>query len=246
MKQSDFTKKVVASIEQFFKKSGENNIVFTNELHLQMYLSQHLMKKWSLYFEQRVPTNGKAFKNNVKSKEDFPWRTKEGDLQDMYVDLVVSDDKEYLPIEIKYKTKGLVADGSLFGRQEKQMTILKNQGAQDLGMYGFWKDVRRVEMLCKAYPTVKNGISIFVTNDPYYIESPKGKDADKVNHYAFRMTEGRTISGLMAWKNKNSKIAASYPEFKLDGQYTVHWEEIGAHGSPCDRADFSYCMVVIP
>ena len=103
MKQSDFTKEVVASIEQYFKECGEKNVVFANELHLQMSLSNHLMKKWNLYFEQWVPTNSKTFKDNVKSKEDFPWRTKEGDMQDMYVDLVVSDGKEYLPIEIKYK-----------------------------------------------------------------------------------------------------------------------------------------------
>jgi hypothetical protein len=112
-------------------------------------------------------------------------------------------------------------------------------------MYGFWKDVRRVEMLCKTYPTVKNGIAIFVTNDPYYVESPKGKEADKVNYYAFRMTEGRTASGRMAWKNRNSKIAASYPAFKLDGQYTIHWEPIGAHSTPRDKANFRYCMVTI-
>lgn len=166
-------------------------------------------------------------------------------MQDMYVDLVVSDGKEYLPIEIKYKTKGLVADGLLFGRPEKQMTILKNQGAQDLGMYGFWKDVRRVEMLCKTYPTVKNGIAIFVTNDPYYVESPKGKEADKVNYYAFRMTEGRTALGRMAWMNENCKIAASYPAFKLDGQYTIHWEPVGAHSTPRDKSNFRYCMVTI-
>ena len=35
------------------------------------------------------------------------------------------------------------------------MPILKEQGAQDLGMYGFWKDVRRVEMIRDTYPAVK-------------------------------------------------------------------------------------------
>ena len=50
MKQSDFTKKVVASIEQYFKECGEKNVGFANELHLQMSLSNHLMKKWNLYF----------------------------------------------------------------------------------------------------------------------------------------------------------------------------------------------------
>ena len=245
MNQSVFTKKVVASIEQYFKECGENHVIFANELHLQMGLSEHLMKNWNLCFEQWVPTNSKTFKDKVKSKEDFPWRTKEGDLQDMYVDLVVSEGKEYLPIEIKYKTRGLVADGLLFGRREKQMTILKNQGAQDLGMYGFWKDVRRVEMLSKTYPTVKNGIAIFVTNDPYYCDRADKQVDRSVNYYDFRLIEGRKVSGKLGWKKKESKIANDNPAFKLDGEYTIHWEPIGAHSTPRENADFSYCMITI-
>ena len=235
MKHSKFTKKVVASIEQFFDEQYPENQAYLNcELDLQMNLLSHLWNKWPYYLELWVPTNSKKFKDNVKSKEDFPWRTKEGDLQEMCVDLVVRDGDEFLPIEIRYACKGYVGDFLLFGRPEKQMTIRKKQGAQDREMYGFWKDVHFVEMLCKTYPTVKNGIVIFVTNDPYYIENPKGKNADKVNYYAFRMTEGRTASGLMAY----SKIAHAYPTFKLDGQYTIHWEPFGTRG-------FSYCMVTI-
>ena len=243
MKQTTFSKKVCDEIEQFFLVAQKANgqVIYHNELELQMLLCQHLMKKFNVQLECHVPTNGDTF----TAKADYPWRTKDGKLQEMYVDIVVNDGKEWVPIEVKYKTRGLVEDGLLFGQPTKNLSILKNQGAQDLGMYGFWKDVRRVEMLCKTYPTVKNGIAIFVTNDPYYVESPKGKEADKVNYYAFRMTEGRTASGRMAWMNENCKIAASYPAFKLDGQYTIHWEPVGAHSTPRDKANFSYCMVTI-
>lgn len=243
MKQTTFSKKVCDEIEQFFLVAQKANgqVIYHNELELQMLLCQHLMKKFNVQLECHVPTNGDTF----TAKADYPWRTKDGKLQEMYVDIVVNDDKEWVPIEVKYKTRGLVEDGLLFGHPTKNLSILKNQGAQDLGMYGFWKDVRRVEMLCKTYPTVKNGIAIFVTNDPYYVESPKGKEADKVNYYAFRMTEGRTALGRMAWMNENCKIAASYPAFKLDGQYTIHWEPVGAHSTPRDKANFRYCMVTI-
>lgn len=243
MKQTTFSKKVCDEIEQFFLVAQKANgqVIYHNELELQMLLCQHLMKKFNVQLECHVPTNGDTF----TAKADYPWRTKDGKLQEMYVDIVVNDGKEWVPIEVKYKTRGLVEDGLLFGQPTKNLSILKNQGAQDLGMYGFWKDVRRVEMLCKTYPTVKNGIAIFVTNDPYYVESPKGKEADKVNYYAFRMTEGRTASGRMAWMNENCKIAASYPAFKLDGQYTIHWEPVGAHSTPRDKANFRYCMVTI-
>ncbi len=243
MKQTTFSKKVCDEIEQFFLVAQKANgqVIYHNELELQMLLCQHLMKKFNVQLECHVPTNGDTF----TAKADYPWRTKDGKLQEMYVDIVVNDGKEWVPIEVKYKTRGLVEDGLLFGQPTKNLSILKNQGAQDLGMYGFWKDVRRVEMLCKTYPTVKNGIAIFVTNDPYYVESPKGKEADKVNYYAFRMTEGRTALGRMAWMNENCKIAASYPAFKLDGQYTIHWEPVGAHSTPRDKANFRYCMVTI-
>lgn len=243
MKQTTFSKKVCDEIEQFFLVAQKANgqVIYHNELELQMLLCQHLIKKFNVQLECYVPTNGDTF----TAKADYPWRTKDGKLQEMYVDIVVNDGKEWVPIEVKYKTRGLVEDGLLFGQPTKNLSILKNQGAQDLGMYGFWKDVRRVEMLCKTYPTVKNGIAIFVTNDPYYVESPKGKEADKVNYYAFRMTEGRTASGRMAWMNENCKIAASYPAFKLDGQYTIHWEPVGAHSTPRDKANFRYCMVTI-
>lgn len=243
MKQTTFSKKVCDEIEQFFLVAQKANgqVIYHNELELQMLLCQHLIKKFNVQLECHVPTNGDTF----TAKADYPWRTKDGKLQEMYVDIVVNDGKEWVPIEVKYKTRGLVEDGLLFGQPTKNLSILKNQGAQDLGMYGFWKDVRRVEMLCKTYPTVKNGIAIFVTNDPYYVESPKGKEADKVNYYAFRMTEGRTALGRMAWMNENCKIAASYPAFKLDGQYTIHWEPVGAHSTPRDKANFRYCMVTI-
>ena len=243
MKQTTFSKKVCDEIEQFFLVAQKANgqVIYHNELELQMLLCQHLMKKFNVQLECHVPTNGDTF----TAKADYPWRTKDGKLQEMYVDIVVNDGKEWVPIEVKYKTRGLVEDGLLFGQPTKNLSILKNQGAQDLGMYGFWKDVRRVEMRCKTYPTVKNGIAIFVTNDPYYVESPKGKEADKVNYYAFRMTEGRTALGRMAWMNENCKIAASYPAFKLDGQYTIHWEPVGAHSTPRDKANFRYCMVTI-
>lgn len=243
MKQTTFSKKVCDEIEQFFLVAQKANgqVIYHNELELQMLLCQHLIKKFNVQLECYVPTNGDTF----TAKADYPWRTKDGKLQEMYVDIVVNDGKEWVPIEVKYKTRGLVEDGLLFGQPTKNLSILKNQGAQDLGMYGFWKDVHRVEMLCKTYPTVKNGIAIFVTNDPYYVESPKGKEADKVNYYAFRMTEGRTASGRMAWMNENCKIAASYPAFKLDGQYTIHWEPVGAHSTPRDKANFRYCMVTI-
>lgn len=243
MKQTTFSKKVCAEIERIFKEEMQmdGHVNFRNELELQMLLCQHLMKKFNVQLECHVPTNGDTF----TAKADYPWRTREGKLQEMYVDIVVNDGKEWVPIEVKYKTRGLVEDGLLFGQPTKNLSILKNQGAQDLGMYGFWKDVRRVELLCATYSNVKNGIALFVTNDPYYCERTDKQVDSSVNHYDFRMTEGRKVSGKLSWKKKDSKIANDYPAFKLDGEYTIHWEHLYDTKQSRTPRDFSYCMVTI-
>lgn len=243
MKQTTFSKKVCAEIERIFKEEMQmdGHVNFRNELELQMLLCQHLIKKFNVQLECYVPTNGDTF----TAKADYPWRTKDGKLQEMYVDIVVNDGKEWVPIEVKYKTRGLVEDGLLFGQPTKNLSILKNQGAQDLGMYGFWKDVRRVELLCATYSNVKNGIALFVTNDPYYCERTDKQMDHSVNYYDFRMTEGRKASGKLGWKKKDSKIAKDYPAFKLDGEYTIHWEHLYGTNQPRTPRDFSYCMVTI-
>ena len=245
MKQTTFSKKVCDEIEQFFLVAQKANgqVIYHNELELQMLLCQHLLKKFNVQLECHVPTNGDTF----TAKADYPWRTKDGKLQEMYVDIVVNDGKEWVPIEVKYKTRGLVEDGLLFGQPTKNLSILKNQGAQDLGMYGFWKDVRRVELLCATYSNVKNGIALFVTNDPYYCERTDKQVDSSVNHYDFRMTEGRKVSGKLGWKKKDSEIAKDkgYPAFKLDGEYTIPWEHLFYTRSPRSRADFSYCLMAI-
>ena len=238
---SKFAKQVANEIKNYFAALSEQPVLFSNELHLQMHLSSYLMQQCghSLLFEYRVPTD--------RLKGSYPWRNKEGNPQMMYVDLVVYNEKEYIPIEIKYKTRGFVADHLVFSHPEKEMPILKEQGAQDLGLYGFWKDVRRVEMIRETYPTaVKNGIALFVTNDPYYCDR---KDSDikstEVNYYAFRMTEGRIASGELCWTKATSEIAEGDPGFELSGSHEIHWKPIGCHETPRSRTDLSYCMVVI-
>lgn len=240
MAQSKFTQQVANEIKNYFAALSEKPVLFSNELHLQMHLSNYLMQQCghSLLFEYRVPTE--------RLKGSYPWRNKEGKSQMMYVDLVVYNEKEYIPIEIKYKTRGFVADYLVFSHPEKEMSVLKEQEAQDLGMYGFWKDVHRVEMIRDTYPAVKNGIALFVTNDPYYCNR---KDSDikspDVNYYAFRMTEGRIASGELCWTKATSEIANENPGFELSGEHKIHWEPIGRHETPRQRTDFSYCMVII-
>ena len=139
----------------------------------------------------------------------------------MYIDLVVSDgeQKEYVPIEIKYKTRKLNQTAVIFNKTQNGVAVLREQGAQDLGRYGFWKDVYRLELVCNTYSTVKNGISLFVTNDPAYIDNPNNTN---VNYYSFHMKNGRQkVTGVLDWQNRNATIAQKHPGFKLAGTYDI-------------------------
>lgn len=239
MAQTKFAKKVEDDIGCYFQEIGKSSVIFSNELHLQMHLAQYLQceKGHRLHYEYRVPSKC------IKDKKSYPWLNRYGNPQEMYFDLVVYDENEFVPIEIKYKTRSLGIDATIFNRVEKGVDILRNQGAQDLGMYGFWKDVYRLELVRDIYPTVKNGIALFVTNDPYY---PQNDPESSVNHYHFRMTDGRKVSKEdFRWVNKNSKTAKKFPAFKVKGVYEIQWHPIDEHSLSGQRNEFHYCLITI-
>lgn len=93
----------------------------------------------------------------------------------LYTDIIVYNEetKEFIPIEIKYKTNAL-----------KGSNVLKNHGAQDLGAYNFLWDVKRIEMLKTPSSTTPQGdrcnreielshfirgFAVLVTNDNSYL-----------------------------------------------------------------------------
>jgi len=239
MSKSQLTNQLMADVNRYFQELGSNAVILSNELHLQMHLAQFLVREgYHLYYEYHVPTD--------RLKGNYPWLTRDGKPQEMYLDLVVYDKDEFVPIELKYKTLRLCADMLVFNKEEKGVDRLRNQGAQDLGMYAFWKDVYRLELVRHTYKAVKNGLAIFVTNDQLYCDRDEMQVKKNVNHFAFRMTNGRKgVHGVLEWSNKNSETAKRNPSFDLSGNYDVNWTPIGKHSSPRNNADFSYCMVTI-
>lgn len=246
MAQSKLAKKVAEALDKFCEHGGMGYIhtIFPeNELHLQMSVGRYLEDECFLVlYEYHVPASCIKGSDNP---EIYPWRNidKRNNTnlpQEIYLDLVVydADTKEYVPIEIKYKTRDLKdwkMGRYVLGEQMKKVNVLRNQGAQDQGMYGFWKDVRRVEMVQRSFPkAVKNGIALFVTNDPLYFQNMKDEDIiseskKDVDYFNFRMSENRhTKKGeCMKWNKKGSKNANKYPAFNLEGEYTVNWNRFG-------------------
>ena len=58
---------------------------------------------------------------------------------ELRMDVLVRKGKEFLPIELKYKTKFVRKKLLRFGESvAEEVEVMKNQGAQDLGKYDFW------------------------------------------------------------------------------------------------------------
>ena len=145
-----------------------------NERDLQMNLARFLAEnsEWNVELEYFLPS------------EKLGAEYKKGWGKKVYLDIVVSRGGEYLPIELKSKTK-LIHLGSAklkrFGDVCELNEVLSNQSAQDEGRYDFWRDVRRLQLVCKQFKKVKKGLSVFVTNDESYRKNAEGTTSAQFN-----------------------------------------------------------------
>ena len=149
-----------------------------------------------------------------------------------YLDLVVRHGDSQIGIELKYKTRMLLAE------TPKDTFFLEDQSAQDLGRYDFFKDIERLEQFVAGDAT-RVGIAVFLTNDSAYWKPP-GRPT--VGYGQFAMTEGRIASGELIWqegagegtrKNRESAI-------RLAGSYLVTWNEYSILQCKLPRASGGY------
>lgn len=197
---------VYADVKQFLEKNEE---LLFNERDFQMHLATFLRMTGhynDVDVEYYVPVNELDRYKEI-------WDT------ELRMDVLVRKDKEYLPIELKYKTKSVRKRILRFGEQiAEKVEVMKNQGAQDLGMYDFWKDVRRIEIVRKRFKAIKNGLAVFVTNDPAYLKA--GRETS--NHFKFSMTEG--VHGRVKhWLDKESTCCKTHPNFEVENDYSLQW-----------------------
>ena len=229
MSQTTFAQKVLNDIHDFL---NQNTKVFANEHDLQMNLAVYLksVKHCDIEVEYHVPSGvidtllPQALPERCTY---YPWFQANSDKpQGMYVDIVVGNGEEYVPIELKYKKKELRGDVELFGQNMGTGVILKGDGAHDFGRYGFWKDVRRTELLVKSFERVKNGIVLFVTND----ESYKTASVAGTNSEHFAMGDGTDTyhkDTNCCWPF-NPLMTDSYkscPNFMQEDEHDVNWNE---------------------
>ena len=156
---------------------------------------------------------------------------------ELRLDIVVKKDSEYCPVELKYKTKKVERKISRFDEElAGNVVVIKNQGAQDLGMYDFWKDVRRVELVRNRFERVKGGLAVFVTNDGFYTKGSK----ESSNNYLFSMRAGKAHSKQKYWAKPESTCAKTHPNFEVEKEYTIDW-----YDKVVDGVQFYYCILSI-
>ena len=204
-----------------------NNELLFNERDFQMHLATWLRSSNNSY-------------DDVDVEYYVPRQELDGYIWDseLRLDIVVKKNGEYCPIELKYKTKKVECKITRFDEKlSNNVVVMKNQGAQDLGMYDFWKDVRRVELVSKRFDRVKGGLAVFVTNDALYTKSSKPTS----NNYLLNMTEGLHTQ-IKHWQNKESACAnmKAYKSFEVDKSYLIHW-----HSREIEDIKFYYCIVAI-
>ena len=203
-----------------------NEELLFNERDFQMHLATWLRNSANRYddvdVEYYVPR---------QELEGYVWDS------ELRLDVVVKRDGEYCPVELKYKTRKVERKISRFDEAlSDDVVVMKNQGAQDLGMYDFWKDVRRVELVRNRFERVKGGLAVFVTNDSFYTKGSKPTS----NNYLFGMAGEAARSTKKHWANPESSCAKTHPNFEVEREYNIEW-----HAREVDGVEFYYCIVTI-
>ena len=220
--------RVINEIDEFLDNAERTFISEVDlQVHLAMFLKEKLNDKKELKYNVLL-----EYPVDIKFKEvetnHYPWNN--GVIS---IDIIVeSPNKQYLPIEIKYKTKGKEIETKLFGEDNNRMK-LKDQGARSNAKYDFWKDVKRIELLEIKFENVVEGIALFVTNDKNYKMKPRNTN---VQYYNFRIDANKNISKEMYWNNNTTdETKKSRPNFKFEYNYNLAIKDI-------DNSDFYYIV----
>lgn len=216
IKDRDIVVRLRDDVVEFMENYDE---LITDERDLQVQLTVFLKMRYEkVHTEYRIPR--KVLRDDKVGI--FPWNN------NISVDIVVEADKNFACLELKYATRAIVYEDRIFGESIKdiikdqenlnKINIIKDQGAVDIVMYNYWKDVRRIEALKSSFPNVKGGVALIVTNNHLFWDEVQGSPA----YINFSTSEGRTVEGALDW-NDGFALGASFPGFCLDESYICNW-----------------------
>lgn len=136
----------------------------------------------------------------------------------IHIDILIITGNGWIPIELKYKTKGCSIDVN------NEEFVLKNHGAKDVNCYLYLKDIQRIEELKRTVPEFIEGYTIMLTNETSYLTKPLKQDCV---YAEFSLHEGAEKHGKMDWSelaSDGTKKGCEKP-IELKGKYKIHWEE---------------------
>lgn len=133
------------------------------------------------------------------------------------LDVLAYVDGRRVAFELKYLLRRLTTT------IEDELFELPFQGAQDTRRYDFIKDIARLEVLVRE-DIVDHGYAVALTNDPLYWQGGQRED---VADAAFRLGEGRTLAGVMAWSDRTGAGTKRFREesLSLAGSYDLLWRD---------------------
>ena len=197
IQRSESGKKMI-DIDKVIRHLKQRRQVFTSEADLQLELAW-VIKEMYPEFMVRMEYCPKVNRN-------------------IHIDILIITDSGWIPIELKYKTKGCSID------VDDEEFVLKNHGAKDINCYLYLKDIQRIEELNNIVPEFIEGYTIMLTNEPSYLAKPVKPDCV---YAEFSLHEGAVKHGKMDWSDNASdgtKKGCEKP-IELDRKYEMHWKE---------------------
>ena len=173
--------------------------------------------------------------------ESFPWHN------NLSIDLVVCKDGRWVAIELKYATRRIDADGYVFGENIGKQGALANQATANLAMYAYWKDVRRLEVICKRFRNVAGGLAIMVSNNSDCWNKPNENSlyTDFSMHVENEMAH-KVGGRVLRWKDGTSDtVSEGHPSFLLEGIYPCRWIDTGIKALTKSGKQFKYMITNI-
>ena len=159
----------------------------------------------------------------------------------MHIDILVFINNEWIPIELKYKTKNSKKE-KMTDQITQEVFNLKNQGAKDINCYLYLKDIMRIEDIKEAVKNnFKEGYAVFLTNDKTYLESPQNNDCV---YKDFSLEDGAIKEGWLKWKKYPKKKGFEDP-ITLKGSYTMEWNEFSNVDKERSDGTFYYLVTKI-
>lgn len=202
-------------INQIISALAARPTYFIREQDVQLYLANYFLQTGiydHVFIEYHVPG---------ALVPPYLWT----DANNIYIDIVLQIDNVFYPIEIKYKTMAQQLPHLVFGQNVN--VLLGQHGAQNIGCYDFWKDIKRIEFFEGTFPLAQRGIVLFISNDVSYRNAPLSPNR---GYAPFSIHQGRhVLAGSHLNWNGNLAVANGRPGFPVNYDYLINWTQLPYH-----------------